>query len=86
MKEIKFEKSARIEANEDDAESYYLVEYDDGVLRCSCGRELVKKDEETYECSGGLPVYKLDMGEIMIDKWGRLMLKKKPHKKSEEEK
>lgn len=55
------------------------VESSDGVLKCSCGRTLVKKDEFTWACSYGFPEYRIDRGEVMIDKFGRLMLKQKSH-------
>jgi hypothetical protein len=57
-------------------DKYYLVEDSSGVLRCSCGRELIKMDEETYRCLGGYPVYRIDDGSVVIDRFGRLMIKK----------
>ena len=67
-----------------DHDGYYLVE-EDGVLKCSCGRELEKMDEDTWRCSGGYPVYRFSEGSIILDKFGNLMLKKIPHGKNEED-
>ena len=37
------------ETDEGDIDSeYYSVEDEDGTLKCSCGNELIKLDEETY--------------------------------------
>ncbi len=60
------------------ADDYWAVEQD-GVLTCSCGRELEKMDEFTYKCSGGYPVYRFQTGAVFIDKWGNLMIKKIDH-------
>jgi len=61
--------------NEDD---YFAVEQD-GVLKCSCGEELEKMDDQTYKCPGGYPVYRFQDGSVFIDKWGNLMMKKIDH-------
>ena len=61
--------------NED---AYFVVERD-GVLTCSCGRALVKMDDQTYKCPGGYPVYRFQDGSVFIDKWGNLMMKKIDH-------
>lgn len=58
---------------------YFLCESEDGVLRCSCGNVLNKKDDNTYICGGGYPQYKFDLGEIILDKFGRIMAKPLPH-------
>ncbi len=62
------------------ADDYFAVE-EDGVLRCSCGRELEKMDEETYKCPGGYPIYRFSDGTIFLDKWGNIMLRKGQHPK-----
>ena len=62
-----------------DADRYFLVEDEDGQLKCSCGRKLIKLDDETYKCEGGYPIYRVPQGEVVIDTYGRLMLKKKKH-------
>ena len=67
------------------ADTYFTVEDEMGVLRCSCGRELIKMDEETYECPGGYPQYRFKNGEVVIDKFGNLMMKNKPHGKEEKD-
>ena len=66
-----------------DADRFWLVEYEDGQLRCSCGRSLIKLDENTFKCTGGYPTYSLADGEVMLDKFGNIMLKNKPHKKED---
>lgn len=63
----------------DGADNYFAVEDEDGVLRCSCGRELIKMDEETYKCPVGYPVYRFKDGEVVIDKFGNMMFKELPH-------
>lgn len=64
---------------ENDSYGYVLVESPDGVLRCSCGRQLVKKDEFTWACSAGWPMYRVDKDEVRLDKFGNMYLKGKPH-------
>lgn len=59
-------------------DEYFAVEQD-GVLKCSCGRELEKMDDHTYRCPGGYPVYRFQDGSVFIDKWGNLMMKKIDH-------
>jgi len=65
--------------DEDEMDEYYSVEDEDGVLRCSCGSELVKMDEESWRCGQGYPIYKFEDGEVLLDRNGNLMLKGKPH-------
>ena len=60
-------------------DEYYSVEDKDGVLRCSCGNELIKIDETTYQCSGGYPIYRIDDNTVFIDKFGNLMIKEIEH-------
>ena len=62
-----------------EANDYWTVVDPDGTLRCSCGRELIKMDENTYKCPGGYPIYRFGDGSIFIDKWGNLMLKTSDH-------
>ncbi len=61
-----------------EADEYFAVEQD-GVLKCSCGEQLVKLDDLTYKCPGGYPVYRFQDGSVFIDKWGNLMMKKIDH-------
>ncbi|GAG29178.1 unnamed protein product, partial [marine sediment metagenome] len=44
------------------AAQYYPVEGPDGKICCSCGRELIKVDEDTYKCPGGFPTYRISGG------------------------
>ena len=60
-------------------ERYELVEDKDGILRCSCGREMIKSDEETYTCSGGFPSWRVSDDDLFIDKFGNVQLKHKEH-------
>jgi len=63
----------------DESDQYFMVENDDGVLKCSCGRNLVAMDDNTFMCTGGFPTYSLADGEVILDKFGNIMLKNKPH-------
>lgn len=60
---------------------YYLVQQEDGQLRCSCGRSLIKADENTWKCSGGYPLFRPKDGDIKQDKFGNTYFKMKPHRK-----
>ena len=51
----------------------------DGCMRCSCGRELLRIDEDTYQCSYGYPTFRLSDGDVLIDKFGNIMLRKGKH-------
>jgi hypothetical protein len=55
--------------------TYWLVIEKDGTLKCSCGRELVKLDENLFVCTGGYPTYRISPDEVVVDKWGNLCLK-----------
>jgi len=72
MKEIK-------PAFKNSFDGYYMAQSPDGVLRCSCGRKLIKLDEHTWQCSGGYPIYRDEDGAFVLDKFGNLMLKAKDH-------
>jgi len=61
-------------------QEYFLVQREDGQLRCSCGGELIKLDEYSYRCSGGYPIFRPDDGDIIQDKFGNKYLRMKPHK------
>ncbi len=85
MGEVKRE-SRRVGANQrggdgsfGDENGYYLVQRKDGKLRCSCGAELIKHDEDSWKCSHGYPIYRPQDGDIVKDKSGELMFKMKPH-------
>ena len=60
-------------------DEYWSVVDANGIMRCSCGRELIKMDEHTYRCAGGYPIYRFEDGTVFIDKWGNLMLKASDH-------
>lgn len=63
---------------EDDNDNYYPIE-EDGVMKCSCGTQLIKKDDVSYECPAGSVVYRFDDGSLMIDKFGNVVLKHTEH-------
>lgn len=85
MKEIKPTKRNYQDKNEmDDSNEYYPVE-ENGVMKCSCGNELIKMDEETYRCSGGYPIYRFSDGTLIIDKYGNICIKKMGHGGEEDE-
>ena len=51
----------------------------DGILRCYCGRRLMKIDETTYQCDMPGPLFRMGDEEFVKDKYGNLYLKEKPH-------
>ncbi len=46
-----------------------------GVPRCCCGFELIKESEDTWRCTGGNHRYRMREGEVMVDKFGTILLK-----------
>lgn len=78
MDEIKFKPKSDEDIKED-IDDYFLVEHGKGDLKCSCGRELIKQDSETYKCSGGYPQWRIQDNEVRIDKFGNILLKAKNH-------
>lgn len=51
--------------------------YDDsGVLKCCCGYELIKEDEDLYRCTGGSHRYRISKEECFLGRDGQLMFKK----------
>lgn len=76
MARITFE---RVDFQERAANEYYPVESPDGKIRCSCGRELIRIDEDTFQCPGGYPTYRLSGEDIIKDKFGGLSMRSKPH-------
>ena len=79
MKEIKPISDFRKSREGYDRDGYYLVQDSDGVMKCSCGRQLEKMDDETYRCSGGYPIYRFSEGSVIVDKFGNLMIKEVDH-------
>lgn len=57
---------------------YFPVEQN-GHLLCSCGRPLEKLEDGIYQCSYGYPTFRLDAGDIRIDKYGNMLFKRKGH-------
>ena len=48
----------------------------DGItLRCCCGYELTKGDDENYLCAGGHHTYRVSDGDVFIDKFGNIQLR-----------
>lgn len=74
MKEIKIEYNETSD-DKDAGGMFFNPESEDGVLRCCCGFELVQESEDTYRCIGGNHRYMISKGEVIIDKFGRIMLK-----------
>lgn len=58
---------------------WFPVSSPNGTLLCSCGRPLLKIGEGVYKCKAGYPIYRFDEGNIMIDKFGNLMIKGVEH-------
>lgn len=92
MKQIKFVRETRIHPQSKDVEvpqqyqNYHLVQDPNtGTLKCSCGNELNKIDEDTYRCAGGYPTYRFSLGDMIevLDKFGgkQLLLRPKKHGK-----
>lgn len=73
-----------IPPNSDVENAWYPRVGPDGQMRCSCGRTLVKVDETTWACSAGYPRYRFDTGDIVVDKFGRLMFRMKEHSNKQE--
>ena len=46
----------------------------DGKLVCCCGYELVKESEDTYRCTGGNHRYNFNDDDVMIDKFGNVLI------------
>ena len=44
-------------------------------MRCPAGYLIRKIDENVYECDGGSHRYRMDANEIIIDKFGQVLLK-----------
>ncbi len=79
MGEIDFDKLKSRDQIMTDAAGYHLVQHANGVMHCSCGRLLIKVDEDTYRCEGGYPEWRLDKNEVFKDKYGNLYLRHKVH-------
>jgi len=47
-----------------------------GAMVCCCGYELIKQDEMTYRCTGGSHVYDLQEGDMLIDKFGNMQMRR----------
>lgn len=72
-------------SEEEEADQYECTVDEDGVMRCSCGSELVKLDDTTYKCPGGYPIYRFDDDTIFIDKFGNLCIKNIDHENPKDE-
>lgn len=55
--------------------SFDPMSYNGKDLRCCCGYELIKEDENTYHCTGGSHKYNINEGDIELDKFGNILLK-----------
>lgn len=47
----------------------------DGKLVCCCGFELIKEAGNTYRCTGGRHRYNFEEGQVMVDKFGNVLLR-----------
>ena len=45
-----------------------------GKLVCCCGFELTKESEDTYRCSGGNHRYNFNDDDVMVDKFGNILM------------
>lgn len=80
MAQVKIVTDAERETiNRDEGDRYWPVIGADGKLHCSCSRPLVKITDKIYRCSAGYPQFNMDEGEILVDKFGRMMIKAKSH-------
>lgn len=51
--------------------------YDEsGILKCCCGYELFKMDEDLYQCAGGNHQYRVSKEECFLGRDGQMMFKK----------
>ena len=85
MEEVKASRSNRSSVNVAQG-GWFLVVEKNGTLRCSCGSELIKMDEDTYVCGAGYPVYRISGEEVVIDKFGNLYMRAKPHNQNKDKK
>lgn len=53
----------------------------DGSYSCCCDYEIKKVDENTWKCEGGGHTYRMDEGDMVMDKFGNMMMKKKGEQK-----
>lgn len=58
-------------------DSQYIAQDPDGTVRCPNGFELIKRDENTWECTGGAHEYRMDEGDMIKDKFGKISIRKK---------
>ena len=71
MSEIKFRPATSFRG--------YFAIFRDGHATCSCGRPLIRLSDKVYQCSAGYPIYHLDDGDILLDKFGTIYLREKSH-------
>ena len=74
MKKIEPVRSVAFNEREDFYDPYCQ---ENGKLICCCGFELVKESEDTYRCTGGNHRYVISEGDVIMDKFGNIMLKLK---------
>lgn len=60
-----------------DSENQYISRNSDGSYSCPCNYVIVKIDENTWQCEGGGHKYQMDEGELIKNKNGEMMIKKK---------
>ncbi len=66
-----------VNSHDEDSAYFDPESYDDsGILKCCCGYELIKEDEDTYRCTGGSHRYRVSKEECFLGRDGQMMFKK----------
>ena len=68
-------KPVRKIAHNERGDFYNPFRESDGKLVCCCGFELIKEADNTYRCTGGHHRYNFQEGQIVMDKFGNVMLR-----------
>ncbi len=55
----------------------YITRNSDGSYSCPCSYVIVKVDKNVWRCEGGGHEYRMDESEVIKNKMGEIMLKKK---------
>ncbi len=68
-------KPVRKVASNEKGDFYNPFRESDGKLVCCCGFELTKESDDTYRCTGRHHRYHFQEGQIVMDKFGNVMLR-----------